>query len=146
MPRLSGVLDFAYEGQGLLAGAQMAAKKAPLGNAQRTFAELEAELERRTAERDDALARETAAAEVLQIINSSPGDLAPVFEAILEKAMRLCDAAFGELDTHDGQRFLTAATRGVPAAYAKYRRSNPSTPRPGSFGTLVLEGQRIIHI
>ena len=82
-----------------------------------TVAELRRELDARTAERDEALAREAAASEVLQVINSSPGDLVPVFDAMLEKAMRLCDAVFGELRTYDGERFHLAAIRGVPAAY-----------------------------
>ena len=68
---------------------------APPVNARRTIAELEAELEKCTAERDEALARENAVAQVMQVINSSPGDLTPVFDAMLEKATRLCEAASG---------------------------------------------------
>src|SRR3954465_14959631 len=93
----------------------------------------------------EALEQQTATAEVLQVINSSPGDLAPVFDAMLEKAMRLCDAAFGTLATFDGSTLRTAATRGVPPEYARFRMNNPPVYGPKTAPGRFIAGERLIH-
>jgi len=94
----------------------------------------------------EALTQQTATAEVLQVITSSPGDLAPVFDAMLEKAMRLCEAAFGELETYDGERFHSAAMRGLPSPYAKFRTSRTHVYGPGTVPARFLAGEHLIHV
>src|ERR1044071_6986809 len=75
-----------------------------LAGLRRAYAELEQRLNECCAERDEALQREAAIAEVLEVINSSPGDLAPVFDVMLKKALHLCSAFSGLMWTFDGDR------------------------------------------
>jgi GAF domain-containing protein len=94
----------------------------------------------------EALEQQTATAEVLQVINSSPGDLAPVFDAMLEKAMRLIGAAFGIANTYDGKQFRTAALQRVPPALAELWSSAPPEPGPNSALTRLAAGEDVVHI
>jgi two-component system, NtrC family, sensor kinase len=96
-------------------------------------------------ETQEALEQQTATAEVLGVINSSPGDLAPVFEAMLEKALELCDAAFGRLDTYDGEFLRTVATRGVPPAYANFL-GRAVRPAPGNTAFRLVQGEEVVRI
>jgi PAS domain S-box-containing protein len=93
----------------------------------------------------EALEQQTATAEVLQVINSSPGDLAPVFEAMLEKALHLCEATFGRLSGFDGQRFPTLAVRGVSGA-GPQPFDQAIAPDPGSALERIATGDLVVHI
>src|SRR5690348_1809624 len=117
-----------------------------IADLRRANGELQRKLDERTAERDGALARETATAEVLGIINSSPGDLVPVFDAILEKAMTLCGAALGEFHTFDGGGFHLAALRGGSAEYAALRAKTSLSGRQGTVSGRVLGTKKTVHI
>src|SRR5215472_11362289 len=112
---------------------------------QSSYADLERKVEDRTAELKEALDQQTATAEVLGVINSSPGDLTPVFDAMLEKAMHLCEAAFGVLRTYDGERLNAVAMRGVPDAYTDFARE-PLLPSPQTGLGRILHGESLVHI
>ena len=105
------------------------------------------ELRQRTDDLSEALEQQTATSEVLQVISRSPGELAPVFEAMLANATRICEANFGNLHLYRDGVFPVVAQHGVPAAYADLRRREPAVrPSPGSSLDLVANTKQIVHI
>jgi len=111
----------------------------------RANAELQRRLNEALAERDESLQRETATTEVLRVINSSPGDLTPVFEAMLEKATRLCEASFGIMNTYDGKHFRAGAAHHVPAALVEWSERNPVQFGPGTGPARIVGGENLVH-
>ena len=92
------------------------------------------DLTERTADLTGALEQQTATSEVLQVISSSPGDLQPVFATMLEKAVRICDAKFGNIYRWDGETGHLVATYNAPPAFAEHRNSFRITARMRRWG------------
>src|SRR4051812_44546297 len=95
----------------------------------------------------EALEQQTATAEVLQVINASPGDLAPVFDAMLERAIRLCEASYGHLYAYESEAFHPLAARAAAHAEEWWSQRGPIHPPPG-VGLLgrVVAGERVIRM
>ena len=104
----------------------------------------EAEQER-SRELSQALEQQTATSEVLQVISSSPGDLEPVFETMLAKAVRICDARFGNIFRWDGDALHLLAAHNVPIAFDDVRRRLPLRPSPGPLGRMVAT-KTVVHV
>ena len=92
----------------------------------------------------EALEQQTATAEVLGVINSSPGELAPVFDAILERALVLCDAAFGALMSYNGEVFRQIAQRNYPPELAGLGRE--ARAQEGSLLHRLIEGENLVAV
>jgi hypothetical protein len=91
------------------------------------------ELRQRTDDLSESLEQQTATSDVLKVISSSPGELEPVFNAMLENAVRICEAKFGTMFLREGDAFRTVALHNAPPAYAELRRRNPVIhPHPKS--------------
>jgi GAF domain-containing protein len=106
----------------------------------------EKEVTRLARERDEALEQQTATSEVLRVISASLGELGPVFQAMLERAVRICGAKFGNIYRWDGEALRVLASHNTPPAFAEAVRRSPYRPYPHSpIGRMVADGT-VVHI
>jgi len=101
----------------------------------------------RTADLTESRQQQTAASEVLRVISRSPGELTPVFDAILANATRLCEAKCGILNVYESDGFRTVALHNTPPAYAEWRRRQPLVIHPGPATALgrVARTRQVVH-
>src|SRR5215472_904799 len=99
-----------------------------------------------TRELNEALEQQAATSDVLRVIASSPGELQPVFEAILANATRLCGAKFGTLYLCDGDAFRAAAFHNAPAAFIEARKDKLLRPGPDTSLGQVARTKRVAHV
>jgi class 3 adenylate cyclase/putative methionine-R-sulfoxide reductase with GAF domain len=103
-------------------------------------------LTERTAELTEALEQQTAASEVLQVISGSHGDLQPVFASMLEKAVRICDARFGNIHRWDRDALHLVATHNTPPEFSKARRSLPYRLNPKTSLGRMITSKAVVHV
>jgi GAF domain-containing protein len=101
--------------------------------------------QQRTRELSESLEQQTATSEVLRVISGSPGELEPVFNAMLENAARICEAQFGLLNLYDGSAFRNVALHNTPPQFAR-RLGEIIHPHPESGLAQVARTRQIVHI
>jgi len=105
------------------------------------------ELRQRTADLSESLEQQTATSDVLKIISSSPGELEAVFQAMLENAVRICEAKFAHLQLYEDGSFRIGAMHNTPAAFAEVRERQPVIhPSPESPLGRVAATKQVLHI
>ena len=104
------------------------------------------DLTERTADLTEALEQQTATSEVLQVISGYPGDLQPVFATMLEKAVHICDATFGNIYRWDGDALKLVATHNTPPAYAEHRRHSPFRADQNNAVAQMITSKKVVHV
>src|SRR5262249_45589184 len=94
----------------------------------------------------ESLQQQTATAEVLRVISSSPGELEPVFQSMLENATRICEANFGILYRFDGNVFRPVALQDAVPALGEYLRRNPPRPDPRNLLGRLFQTKQPVHV
>jgi signal transduction histidine kinase/DNA-binding response OmpR family regulator len=102
--------------------------------------------QQRTRQLSEALEQQTATSEVLQVISSSPGELEPVFKAMLENVTRICEANFGVMFRFEDATVRAAAMLGVPPAFAEFWQGGPQRPGPKTAFARVMQTRQTVHI
>jgi GAF domain-containing protein len=102
--------------------------------------------QQRTAELTESLEQQTATSEVLQVISSSPGELNPVFQALLAKAARICEAKFGTLYFNEGGKLRLVSAHDVPRLFAEAQGRGPIQPAPGGALDDAMRTKRTVHV
>ena len=104
------------------------------------------ELRQRTDDLTESLEQQTATAEILQTINRSPGDVAPVFDAMVESAMHFCQADYGHVYSYDGEFFHLIAAHGEPRYLDWIKQTGPRLPENSLTLERVISGAPFVHI
>ncbi len=105
------------------------------------------DLTERTADLTEALEQQTATSEVLKVISTSPGHLEPVFDKMLENAVRICDAKFGNVYRRDGNALHLVSTHNTPPAFAEARKRSPHHRlSPESFLGHMATTKAVVHV
>jgi two-component system, NtrC family, sensor kinase len=119
--------------------------RARVSNGLKSLAEFRKQLEERTRELAEAREQQTATSQVLSVISSWPGELEPVFQAMLENATRICEAAFGTILLREGDGFRRVALHNAPRAYVEYSKSAPLLGRTKTL-THLLETMQAAQV
>ena len=104
------------------------------------------EVQAKTRDLEESLQQQTATSEVLQIISSSPGDLAPVFDTMLENATRVCGAEFGSMNLVEQGFVRQAALYNAPPVFAAARTNKVSRPHPQSTLASAIRNKQVVHV
>src|SRR6476646_3125090 len=111
-----------------------------------TLADLQERVSALTRELAEAREQQTATSDVLQVISSSPGQLEPVFQAMLENATRICDAKFGSMVLYDGDVFRRVALHDAPEAFGALQERDAVVPRSAHSLYSVADTKQLVHV